>query len=510
MATRQLAEPPICDRCHNLVHHHQGIPIPHPSLNTIKHIISQSPHLNNCVYHVIDAADFPLSLIPQLHDGLSLAPQRSKNRRAKAAIHSQNRRAELNFVITRSDLLAPQKEQVDGMMNYLVQVIRDSLGLFGRGVRLGNVRCVSAKRGWWIRQLKDEIYQRGGGGWLVGKANVGKSNLLEVIYPRNRNANPTLDNPRRMALRPIDSRQKRGTDHILVLSAPKISDPHHQARPDFPLSCGDDTSHRMLLLPPPPVETPFPVMPVVSFLAGTTASPIRLPFGRGKGELVDLPGLTRDDLMDCVQGKPVFSPLMQQRVKAKKYIIKPGQSILIGGLVRITPTYPDAVVLAHAFVPLECHVTSTQVAIGIQDQRVASRTSKDVVGIEKKIRLAGVFEMKWDITKAQAGHLTAKEAVGQSLKTIPFIVFSTDILIESYGWIELATQLRRDFHDTIKNKGLAADKAMSFPSVKVFSPEGKYVGARRPMCSWMFMKKTSAKKRNVKNPRFSFKIKNQK
>jgi len=66
------------------------------------------------------------------------------------------------------------------MMPYLTTVLRDALGRSGKDVRLGNVRCVSAIRGWWTPTLKEEIFKRGGGGWMVGKVNVGKSQFLTL------------------------------------------------------------------------------------------------------------------------------------------------------------------------------------------------------------------------------------------------------------------------------------------------------------------------------------------
>ena len=58
------------------------------------------------------------------------------------------------------------------------------LAHLGKMVRLGNVRCVSSRRGWWTRQVKDEISSRGGGGWMVGKVNVGKSSLFGSVFPK--------------------------------------------------------------------------------------------------------------------------------------------------------------------------------------------------------------------------------------------------------------------------------------------------------------------------------------
>ena len=95
-------------------------------------MIGESPYSYNHIYHVLDAADFPLSFIPQLQRRLDLMPQRSHNRRAKTHVFRQGRRTEISFIITRSDLLAPQKSQVDALMPYLVQVLRDALGPSGK------------------------------------------------------------------------------------------------------------------------------------------------------------------------------------------------------------------------------------------------------------------------------------------------------------------------------------------------------------------------------------------
>ena len=159
---------PICDRCHHLVHHHSGIPINHPSLDAIEATIAESPHKYNHVYHVIDAADFPMSFIPALTRRLDFAWIRSRNRRAKTQHWSGGKSGQISFIITRSDLLAPKKEQVDQLMPQMREILRDAIGKTGKDVRLGNVHLVSSKRGWWTRQVKTDIWERGGANWLVG------------------------------------------------------------------------------------------------------------------------------------------------------------------------------------------------------------------------------------------------------------------------------------------------------------------------------------------------------
>lgn len=469
---------PVCDRCHVLLHHHKGTSIIHPTIQSIQDIIADSPYKYNHVYHVLDAADFPLSLIPQLHEHLSLMPQRSHNRRAKTSKFYHGQKSEMSFIITRSDLLAPTKEQVDSMMPYLLQVLRDALGHQGENVRLGNVRCVSSQRGWWTKQLKDAIWERGGGGWMVGKVNVGKSSLFETVFPKGR----SQVNFRALRQDTLQSESDGGREVPTVQHGPLHTerfDQHGLPVSRSPLLDVSEGLNEDSLLPPAPAETDFPMMPIVSSLPGTTASPIRLLFGGGRGELIDLPGLDRGDLETYVSEEHRLDLVMQSRIKPEQYVVKPGQSILIGGLIRITPTTPDIVLLACPFVQLDSHVTNTDKAVAIQTQTAPSGISTiATLGAGQKMASAGVFELKWDVTKQRAGPLTAASAVGLKPQILPFTVFSTDILIEGCGWVELAVQVRkRDYQ--------GPEGVMSFPSVEVFSPKGKHIGARRPMNAWI-------------------------
>ncbi|KAI9885105.1 MAG: hypothetical protein M1823_003116 [Watsoniomyces obsoletus] len=445
---------PFCDRCHALQNHSLGESIAHPSLQSIADTIAESPHNYNHVYHVLDAADFPMSLVPHINSALSLSHLRTQNRRSKSSKYSKGRQAELSFIITRSDLLAPSKEQVDALQPYLTGVLRDALKTSKR-VRLGNVRCVSAKRGWWTKTLKEEIWERGGGGWMVGKVNVGKSNLFETVFPKG----GVLGDVEQDLL------------------------PEEVQRPEAFL---DPNS----LLPPLQPETPYPVMPLVSSVPGTTASPIRIAFGQGKGELVDLPGLSRGDLELFVQPKHRSDLVMRSRIKPEQHVIKPGQSLLLGGLIRITPL-TEVQTLAYPFVPIPTHITSTQKAIDIQTQQrelnVPSIATPDAAG---KIQSAGTFELKWDITRHRAGPLTKLSKPEQ----LPFQIFGTDILIEGCGWVELVMQVRRkDAIEMIEEIDEYGNKQMVsrevFPQVEVFTPEGRFVGQRAPMHGWLLAEK---------------------
>ena len=481
---------PLCNRCHNLLHHHAGVPIIHPTIYSIQQMISESPYKYNHIYHVLDAADFPMSLIPQLQRHLDLTPQRSQNRRAKTQRFYHGRMAEMSFIITRSDLFAPQKEQVDKLMPYLTEVLRDALGRSGADVRLGNVRCVSSKRGWWTKQVKDDIYNRGGGGWMVGKANVGKSNLFECVFPKGRHEDVNFTSLRRDARKVVSVDLESGLSQDLETT----HDPKPPVTEIFDAGPPQDLQEEPLLedslLPPAPIETLYPVMPIVSSLPGTTVSPIRLLFGSGKGELIDLPGLSRGNLQDHVVDEHKSDLVMRRRVKPEQFVIKPGQSLLLGGgLVRITPTTPNVTVLAYPFVPLNAHVTSTEKAAAIQRQEQPSGVPSILKpGVGASIASAGLFPLKWDVTKQRAGPLTSSSAVDLHIKVLPFIVYSTDILIEGCGWVELVVQVRKkDIEPPLARDGEDGDRMLDtiFPTVELFMPNGKHVGARRPMNGWL-------------------------
>lgn len=411
----------------------------------------------------------------------------------------------MSFIITRSDLLAPKKEQVDSMMPYLVQVLRDALGTAGRDVRLGNVRCVSSQRGWWTKEIKEDIWRRGGASWMVGKVNVGKSRLFESVFPKGRTEGIKYGRPqsRRSNDHHNRSLETQGGDP----ARPAERDGHHEPVDLRPLERLDERVKDTLLPPPSQSEALFPAMPLVSSLPGTTVSPIRLSFGKGKGELIDLPGLFRGDLDASVRKEHRMDLVMRTRVNPKQQVIKPGQSLLLGGLIRITPINTDVVILAYPFVPIAAHVTSTDKARGIQAQQRESGV--DVIleaDIGHRIASAGSYPLKWDVTKQRSGPLTSPAAAGLSAESLPYVVLSTDILIEGCGWIELVTQVRKsqlasrnvstaqDVDAAGYDNGARAscgEVSATVVEVEVFSPGGKHIGYRRPLNAWRFNGETN-------------------
>lgn len=512
---------PLCDRCHNLIYHHTGEPIYHPTIEAIRDTIEESPYKYNHVYHVLDAADFPMSLLPKVHQLLDIMPLRSKNRRQRGGKFFKGKKTEMSFIVTRSDLLAPKKEQVDRMMPYLIETLREVLPRDSRHVRLGNVRCVSAKRSWWTKELKEDIWKRGGAGWMVGKANVGKSQLFNAVFPKGR---MDWDESKHDISVAVQHR-----DHTADLAEQPKQAKSNSVLPE--LDGLDEDS----LLPPPQPESNYPHMPVVSALPGTTASPIRIPFGGGKGELIDLPGLARSDLEAFVREEHRPSLIMKGRVTPEQQVIKPGQSLLLRGLIRITPRTPDLIFLAYAFTPLEPHLTATEKAIGIQTQTGDVKVGNIAVpGTGDKIKHAGGFQLKYDVTKRRAGPITRKDAVGLKVESLPYRVLSIDILIEGCGWVEITAQVRAkalfgprpnstkriisvsgeeilqdlDLSDpeageSARGTGKEGDDEPNWPIVDVYSPEGRFVGSRPPMNAWLYNQVRKTAETSKQRPRKS-------
>ena len=466
---------PVCDRCHDLVHHNKAVSAPSPTIQTVSEFLDESPYKDNRIYHILDAADFPMSVIPNIYNVLSLQEQRSRNRRSPDQKYRGGRKLPtISFIITRSDLLAATKEQVDSKMEYMRSVLRSALGKSAEDVRLGNVHMISAHRGWWTKKVKEEISAHGQGIWVVGKANVGKSSFIESCFPKDsRNLEKIADLVARRHQEALDVENQQSTP---------ILDPDS-------------------LLPPAPREDLYPILPVVSSLSGTTVSPIRIPFGRGKGEMIDLPGLDRGQLQDYVRDKNKRDLIMSTRPKSDRIVIKPGQSLLlIGGLIRITAVNPDDVLTAACFIPLEPHMTSTEKAIEMQDEkRPFPKTNIAKDGFSSTIKSAGTFDLKWDVTNSHLPTSIAKAVEDKDVSPpkLPYRVLSADVLIEGCGWVELTVQVR--------SKALAedagAEQSRPLPQVEVFSPQGKHVGIRQPIECWDFIAQKKAADKRKRGPR---------
>ncbi|KAK8183905.1 hypothetical protein BC567DRAFT_254185 [Phyllosticta citribraziliensis] len=454
--------PPLCNRCHRLMNHREGVPIDHPSIKAIKAMIQESPHKRNCIYHVVDAADFPMSVIPDITRALDLSPLRSRGRRASKSKWQDGKHSHVEFIITRADLLVPQEDMSRRLMAYIIDVLREKIGREYRdNVRLGNVHLVSAKRGWWTSAVKQEILERGGASWFVGKVNVGKSSLFEVVFPKGKK--DYVDNEAKVEDIQKDTRtsgeetavenefdaqalEKNGQQAKSEISQAENPDAglEENTKEDIdlkesPSAEQDYTSFsETSLLPPPRKEVDYPVMPIISHLPGTTASPIRIPFARGRGELIDLPGLDRAGMDQYVAPQHRSKLLLNKRHKTERIVLKAHESLVLGGgLVRITPATTDLVYLVHPFVELPWHKCSTNKAVArergkLENERSGVKNWADEAA-RRHMRSAGVVPLAYDVTKTAAGPLVRKDVTRLKADNLPFVVWAVDVLIEGLG-----------------------------------------------------------------------------
>ncbi|KAJ4368779.1 Mitochondrial ribosome small subunit biogenesis protein [Neocucurbitaria cava] len=265
---------------------------------------------------------------------------------------------------------------------------------------------------------------------------------------------------------------------------------------------------------------------------------------------------------------------MKHRINSDRYTLKPGQSLILGGgLIRITPaqTSSDLVFLVHPFVPLHPHVTRTEKAIAYQRQTSDRHLQQPPIlapNVGDKMYPAGTFPLKWDVTKKLAGPVTSSVAGKMKPENLPYRIWGTDILVEGVGWIEISAQTRRpqgwkapgmvkkdpnhaqvarraslqalnaykDRKFAAKSEGVEQeprdalsrefgdgermverrkeweeDEDEEYPAVEVFSPLGKFVGQRRPMCASVVSgpKRVASRERKVRPRRSMVSVKRQ-
>lgn len=543
---------PLCERCKSLLHYDKGTPLPaYPDLDTLIDLISESKHEKNHIYHLIDAADFPLSLVPRLKSYLAhyLPLKKARN-------------LSVSYVITRADLLMPKEEQVTSLMTYLKGVLKDALPP-GEAIEDhhsswgGTFRVISIKNAWAIRRVKAEfshmaglklskvekgkVKNREGGIWIVGKVNVGKSRFVGEIVPEGSFTNlerviETVSGPRASYSAELEAftgeeklkeflkevEEKEGVNNpettkeelAKILEGARIKIQNEELdQEEFPL-----------------------VSPTVSDVPGTTVAPVRVAFrhpgekgkkGGVKGEIIDLPGMERGRFLDFVRPELRRKVQMEYRVDPKQHVVKPGQSLVLAGLIMIQPKTRDTDFMMYPYTALPTHVTATEKALEFMNHpdpegcrepvlyQHKPGPSTDFVESEVKestklgaleggsvlsepqaseegfiyrpqelkdkpvsvplpstlphnIKSAGTFHLSSDVTRLRNPQLLSK--TDAEIELLPYKIYSTDILLEGIGWVEIVAQIRTHH--------LMMDVV---PQVEVFTPLGKGVGTRKPM-----------------------------
>ena len=181
---------------------------------------------------------------------------------------------------------------------------------------------------------------------------------------------------------------------------------------------------------------------------------------------------------------------MNSRIVPEQFVLHSGRSLLLGGIIRITPKTDDLTFLVYPFTPLTPHAARNEKAVAIQtglnEDGTPYEGAVENIGTDsakKRIKSAGVFKIEWNATSKRTGSLTDRTAGKQKVDDLPFIVYSADILIEGVGWVEIACQVRN------RKKSLLSAELVEvkddLPEVEVFSPKGKFIGIRRPMNAYI-------------------------
>jgi hypothetical protein len=201
---------------------------------------------------------------------------------------------------------------------------------------------------------------------------------------------------------------------------------------------------------------------------------------------------------------------------------------------------------------MHAHVTRTEKARDYQHQVSDRQLQVPPILAPKvgdKMNSAGTFPLKWDVTKTLAGPVTSSMAGKMKPENLPFRIWSADILVEGVGWVEVSAQTRRpqgwrpvgnvkkdpNHLQKLKLADQDAERARKdrkfgnkeggdafeqefptmqedvegdeqpewqggYPEIEVFSPLGKFVGCRRPMCASRVMgpKEISSRDRKVR------------
>lgn len=534
--TREL---PLCARCNSLLHQNSAAPLSaYPDLNSLVGLIAESKHEKNHIFHLIDAADFPLSLVPRLRSYLTqhLPPQKAKN------LH-------ISYVVTRADLLMPRENQVNSLMTYLRNTLKAALPkdepIEDHQSPYGGIfRVVSVRNGWSTRKVKAEFSQlagmklshaekgkikiREGGMWIVGKVNVGKSEFVGNIVPEG-----SFTNLERVietvageiaSYKPEIEDLKEGKKSIAFLKEyeeqkkdPSVTEESlNKILENAKIKLQNEELHQE--------ELPF-VTPTVSHHPGTTVAPVRVSFrhagdqgrkGGVKGEIIDLPGMERGRFSEFVRPEKRTDVQMRERVDPEQYVVIHGRSMLLAGLIMIQPKTIDTDFIMYPYTTLPVHVTNTEKALKLMnhpdpencripelyqhkpDQNTLSKPAEtnnsaiEGVSINAEVhddagqiraswkddlvpatfpsymKSAGVFPLLHDVTRQRNPLLAGKSDA--EIELLPYKVYSSDILLEGIGWVEVVAQVRQQqiMTDVI-------------PEVEVFTPLGKGVGSRTPM-----------------------------
>ncbi|KAG0128873.1 hypothetical protein HOY82DRAFT_611589 [Tuber indicum] len=500
--------PLVCGRCYGIRYHHRASELPaYPTLHTLTNLMQNSPHTQNHIYHLIDAADLPMSLQPGLREHLY-------QNLPKPLRHGLT----ISYVVTRADILMASQRQISSLMTYIKKRIKDALPEDEKVESVvDKIHVISVRNGWGVGRVKDEIRSRAGGVWIIGGINVGKSRFVKEMWPEGGESRPvTREEAEECGILP----EGGGGTGVKAVKE-EVEKRQRKGRYEYSFD-------------------PLRIAPTVSDVPGTTAAPIKIAYqvsgrsGKVWGEMIDLPGFERwvgygkNGLLKYVRPELRTAVAMNKLVKRRQYTIKAGQSMILGGLIIITPRINSRggqVVLATPFTNLPVHIASTYkslkwlehpepesvdhlyypapTTVPLPESLVPGKPPKwsksstssppPTAGLplphHHKITSApnykgtpprpeepfippllpphfasaGVVQITDDVTLQCNPRLSARELNG-----LPYVILGRDVLLDGIGWVELNIQISKNQHFRMGGR----------VEVEVFTPEGRGVGSR--------------------------------
>ncbi|OLL25349.1 Arginyl-tRNA--protein transferase 1 isoform B [Neolecta irregularis DAH-3] len=364
---------PVCERCHSLRHHARlpsdavVPPEPLPSASSQASFFTEIRKSHNpLVIHIVDVMDFPMSVIKDIE-----ARAGSKTR--------------VIYVVNRIDAIQKERRDDKKLLRYFQTELPILLGR-----RWVKVLCVSAEKGWGIRELADLITLHSSGStdvYFVGPANVGKSSIIGALARRARLAEG---------------------------------------------------------------------LPTKSHVPGTTVDLTALDkaaFGGLLGEnqtghVIDTPGFLASggDLTRWIQEDRLLDMIIRKERRETPEWLGPGQSLLLGGLVKID-NLADIASKPLAFLlqtNLPAHVARTE--------RIEELIHLDLADVMKKIPIVTTVATGPEMKEA----VTIRRTWNESNR------FAFEIVMTGLGFVSF---------------GAAFNQAM----LQVSSPSGRGIAVRKPL-----------------------------
>eukprot|EP00731_Ephydatia_muelleri_P038367 Em0735g1a len=438
----------VCQRCFSLKHYNTALNITLKMDDYVRHLA----HIKGSrvlVLLMVDVADFPGSLFPELNTFIT-APAR------------------VMVVANKIDLL-PSNVKQDFFNRFSSYIVRECSRTSLAGCDVVGVHFVSAKTGEGVCKLTDAIHTQWGNRgdvYLLGCTNVGKSSLFNLLLSTLCGARPgelqttsnvsapmaTVSNwpeeavdgiakakqrehadlPLDIELLPYDGED--GSDMFLPPKGPKLLQSGHVVQPEDALV--EVGLHQRHCHP----NTPGQLEPKNRFW------------------LYDTPGAINDvQLINILTTEELRLGLPKKPLKPRTFIMKPDQTLFLGGLGRLDYTQGEVSVYITVFAAsyLPVHVTRTDKADSLYSKNIGGSLLKVPCGDAKRLSNFPPLEPKevevtgvsWkqsaaDIVLSSAGWMAVTIGTGQSGTFLAYTPLGKGIFVRSPPLFPVAVNSR--------------------------------------------------------------------